>query len=80
MDRITKAIRLLSPKEKKKFKSILQKINRGDVASLDLMKLKGYDTVYRVRMGDFRIIYSSDHRGIHLIGLYRRNDTTYNEI
>jgi len=48
------------------------KIDPVPVTGFDVKKLQGYDSVYRIRVGNLRIVYSVDWIGkiisIHYIG------------
>ncbi|MBI5156163.1 type II toxin-antitoxin system RelE/ParE family toxin [Candidatus Peregrinibacteria bacterium] len=48
-----------------------------DFSSLDRLKLKGYDNIFRVRVGDFRIVYHDDGEEITLKAIPRRDERTY---
>ena len=79
MDKIEKALRKLSPRERQQVKQILKKLKNNNLNGLDLKKLKGRDDIFRVRKGDMRIIYkSSDQNDISVLAIERRSDTTYN--
>ena len=80
MDKIKKALRKLSPKEKQKFKEILIQINKGDFRGLDLKKLKVRDDIFRVRKGDMRIIFRKKNDSIMVLTLERRDSKTYKKI
>jgi mRNA interferase RelE/StbE len=78
MDKISKALAKLTVREKEVIAEIFTKIQNGKIAGLDLKKLKGYDDIYRVRFGKWRVIYRTDDRGkIFLVSFDRRNDHTY---
>ena len=78
MDKTSKALAKLTAKEKEAIVGIFAKIQRGKIASLDLKKLKGYDDIYRVHFGKWRVIYRIDNKGkIFLVSFDRRNDNTY---
>jgi len=57
VDKIQKALDKFSEKEKKIVKDLFQKIKIGKAIGLDIKKLKGYESLYRLRSGDYRIIY-----------------------
>jgi mRNA-degrading endonuclease RelE of RelBE toxin-antitoxin system len=81
VDRIDKALSKMSAKERAQILSILESIERGDVASLDLKKLKGFVDTFRVRKGRYRIIfYMKDNKDIRIIDVERRTDTTYRDL
>lgn len=77
-DRIQKILASLSAKDRKRLTELLELIARGDLDGLDVKKLKGHGSAYRVRRGDFRIIFTMDDpdRPV-IIALERRSDTTY---
>jgi len=77
MDKIEKELSKFSPKEKIQLKFFLQKINSGNLNNLDIKKLKGMDNIFRVRKGNFRVIYFKKEKEIILLKLERKNDNTY---
>jgi mRNA-degrading endonuclease RelE of RelBE toxin-antitoxin system len=78
MDKIQKVLDKLAGEERSKIKVVLEKINSGIFAGLDLKKLKGRQDVYRVRIGRIRIIYRQAGDKIFVLAVERRNDNTYN--
>jgi mRNA-degrading endonuclease RelE of RelBE toxin-antitoxin system len=79
-DRIEKALAKLSAKERRKLIELIGSIVSGRFSGMDLKKLKGHAGAYRVRKGDFRVIFTmTDCSNIRIIALERRTDTTYNE-
>jgi mRNA-degrading endonuclease RelE of RelBE toxin-antitoxin system len=78
MDKITKALKKLTQKEKQKLKQILSKIKTGNFKELDLKKLKAKSSIYRVRFGKLRLIFQNDKNTIKILTIERRNDNTYN--
>lgn len=77
-DRIEKALANLSVKERTKFIALLELIVSGQFFGLDMKKLKGHAGAYRVRKGNFRVIFTmTDTSDIQIIVLERRADTTY---
>lgn len=79
MDKIKKALKKLSAKEKKKLKNILLKINSGKFQSLDLKKLKGRKDIFRVRQGDLRIIFQKTKDSVRILTLEKRGSKTYSK-
>lgn len=78
MDRISKVLAKLTDKEKETLAEIFAKIQTGKTLGLDLKKLKGYGNIYRVRFGQWRVIYRIDNKGkIFLVSFDRRNEQTY---
>ena len=79
-DKIEKALRKLSEKERGRLKSLLLLIKSGLLNGLDLAKLKGTENIYRVRKGDLRVIFQRATNGaITILAIERRSDTTYSK-
>ena len=79
-DKIEKALRKLSEKERQRLKDLLRLIKSGALGGLDLAKLKGTDGIYRVRKGDLRVIFRKTTNGaITILAIERRSDTTYSK-
>lgn len=81
VDRINKALRRMSAKERARILELLELIRAGRISALDLKKLQGVEHTYRIRKGGFRIIFHMVSRdSIRIIDIERRSDTTYNEL
>lgn len=80
MDQITKTLQKLSPKEREQIKALFLKIKQGDFENCDLKKLKGHADIFRVRKGDFRVLFSKKNEEIRLLRLERRSDQTYRNV
>ena len=79
MNKIDKALRKLTPKERGWVKDALEKLRTNETENLDLKKLRGREDVFRIRKGSVRIIYRRDTDGaMFLISIERKSDTTYN--
>jgi len=78
MDKIEKALKKLTEKERASVKSILLRLKRGNLLGLDIKKLKGREDIFRARRGDIRIIYQLRSSGaIFILTIEHRSDTTY---
>lgn len=77
MDKLAKALKKLSPKEKISIKNILVKIKNNSLAGMDLKKLKSHDNVFRVRKGKIRIIFQFKNKNIFILSIEKRQDKTY---
>lgn len=77
MDKIEKALAKLSEKERKKIKQALEKLFSGDAKGLDIKRLKDRSDIFRLRVGDLRIIYRVVKDKIFVLAISRRNEKTY---
>lgn len=77
MDQVDKALAKLSGKERKRIKEALAKIRAGNFANFDVKKLKNRVDIFRVRIGDSRIIYKTEKEQISILAVYRRDENTY---
>jgi len=77
MDKITKALRKLTRKERDWVEEILKRLNSRNVNDLDVKKLRGREDIFRARKGDIRIIYQLAEKEIFILAIERRNEKTY---
>ena len=77
MDKLAKLLKKLTSKESNQLAKTLRALLSGETDSLDIKKLKGVDNVYRVRVGNLRIIFRREKRDIRVLEVSRRDDTTY---
>ncbi|OHA65850.1 MAG: hypothetical protein A3D64_00050 [Candidatus Wildermuthbacteria bacterium RIFCSPHIGHO2_02_FULL_49_9] len=77
MDKISKALKRLSPKERGQVKELLLKIESGELAGLDVKKLKGRGDIFRVRRGDLRVIFQRKNGAVSILAVERRSEGTY---
>lgn len=78
MDKISKILSKLRPKERAWADRAVRLIRIGQVSEFDVKKLKGFDNIFRVRKGRVRIIYKIDKSYFVIIDVQTRNDNTYN--
>lgn len=76
MDRNEKFIRKLSVKEQQHVMEVISQIMAGNFGGLDVKKLRGFDTLYRVRIGKIRVIFSVGEKVI-IKQISSRDDNTY---
>ncbi len=78
MDKIEKALKKLSEKERAWVKIILRQLQTDEVSGLRIKKLKIREDVFRVRKGRIRVIYRKDSVGkIFILTIDRRREDTY---
>lgn len=80
MNKIHKALKNLSAKERCSVEKILSRISQGDFVNLDIKKLKDRQDIFRVRKGSLRIIFRQvEGKKVIILNLERRSDNTYNK-
>ena len=77
MDSIGKFLKKISADDRQKLFEAIAMIAAGTFDGLDVRKLKGYEHLFRVRVGKYRIICSYTENGYLVTSIGRRNDTTY---
>jgi len=77
MDKISKALKRFSVKEREWIKVILEKIKKSDYKGLKIKKLKARQDIFRAKKGSIRIIYRIKNKRIILLAIERRSDNTY---
>ena len=73
-----KFLKRLTRKELKKMLQVIEDIENGNTDSLDIKRLSGYKNIFRVRVGDIRILFIQSKTEYRLVSIERRSDTTYN--
>jgi len=67
MDKIEKLFRALTKKEQEAMLLLLQQIKTDHSKIPGIIKLKGYRNLYRVRLGDYRIIFKTTPENIEVV-------------
>ncbi len=73
-----KFLKRLSRKELKRVLKVIEDIEKGNTKKLDIKRLSGHKNIYRVRVGDIRILFIQSKTEYRLVSIERRSDTTYN--
>lgn len=63
MNSLDKFLRLLDPKLRRRVEQVFFLIMNGDIGSLDIKPMKGYEDVLRCRVGGIRIIFIYTEHG-----------------
>lgn len=80
VDRMTKNLRKFSKRERDQILQVMKRILMNDLQGLDVKKLKDREDAFRVRKGDFRIIFRKVDKGTNsIIAVERRSESTYKE-
>ena len=80
MDKIEKALRRLSGKERVWVRQILEQLSAGDHKSLNTTKLKGREDIFRARKGDIRIVYQTKDGDVLVLLIERKSEKTYKKV
>ena len=77
MDKILKFLRRRDNKERLLLITTITLIANKKTKNLDVKKLKGLRGIFRVRIGDFRILYKKSKPKNIIIKIDKRDDQTY---
>ena len=80
VDKIEKALKKLTEKERKMIKSVLMRIQNEKAKDLDVKKLKGRDDIFRARKGRIRVVFQKINKNISILSVERRSDKTYKDL
>jgi len=72
--KIQKFLNSLDKKTKEKFKQRLLSLKQSPYEGKDIKKLKGYNNLYRLRMGKIRIIYHLKNQDVEIIDIDHRGN------
>ncbi len=80
MDKVDKALLKLPDKRRKKILKAFALVVRGETKGLQIKKLKGHTDLYRLRVGNDRLVYRvfSDKKP-ETIFIGKRDDQTYHD-
>ncbi len=77
MDKIEKQLRSIPEKDRERIFLVLEQLLQRNFSALDRKKLKGFENIFRIRAGNYRIIYFDNGETILLKAIRRRNEETY---
>ncbi len=80
MDEWEKLWRKLGRNDQEKIRQAILRLKARDFGALRVKKLRGHNYIYRLRIGNYRLIYYDDGQEIILKHLKRRNEKTYRDI
>lgn len=76
MHKIDKFLARLDAGRRQKVLAIVERINDGDFAGLDMRKLRGSSDIYRVRIGRMRIKFVMNASGTRIFSIDNRGENT----
>lgn len=77
MEKIQKLFRKIPKKDRLRIEAALEKILARNFNGIERQKLKGYEHIFRCRIGNYRIIYYDDGEEILLKAVKKRDESTY---
>jgi len=80
MEKIKKALRKLAPKERRAVEKTVARLLSDNWQGLDIVKMKGAVGIYRVRVGQIRIIFFQHKKELNIMVIERRSEKTYKGI
>ena len=80
MDKIQKLLARIPKADRLRLQECIERLFRRDASPVYRQKLKGYEHIFRIRVGNYRIIYFDDGQEIILKGVKRRDESTYSDI
>lgn len=79
MDKIQKALKKFSVKEKRLVDETVEKLMALHWTGLNIVKLKGNLNLFRVRKGNLRIIFRVQDKEVEILAIDRRSEKTYRD-
>ena len=77
MNKIEKLLRKISKKDRESLLLVIEELLIGkDISNLKPIKLEGID-LYRIRKGNFRIIFHKEQDTVVIDSIKMRNENTY---
>lgn len=79
MEKWKKQLRMIPRSSRDRVFEALMLLLARDFKKLDRLRLKGYQNIFRIRVGNYRIIYHDDGEEITLKAIPRRDENTYKD-
>ncbi|HLD18307.1 MAG TPA: type II toxin-antitoxin system RelE/ParE family toxin [Patescibacteria group bacterium] len=78
MEEVEKLLRRLNRKDRERLLKAMETLRQGNLSGWSVKKIVG-SSMYRVRVGNFRILFSVDKKKNFIVieGVHRRNERTY---
>lgn len=70
--RFLRKFKKMDKEDKLRIFKILKRLESEDLDKLDIKKLKGYNYIYRIRVGDFRILFKKEKDTIKIFDIEKR--------
>jgi mRNA-degrading endonuclease RelE of RelBE toxin-antitoxin system len=80
VDPIVKAFKKLSTKQQLVLTQIFIDIKNRTIDTYDVKQLKGHKNIFRIRKGEYRVIFFMDQEHIAILVLEKRNEKIYKSL
>jgi len=82
MDKIRKLLKLLTPKEREAMLLVMKQLKTDYRKIPGLQAMQGKRNMFRVRLGNYRIIFAVDSKtkSVEILRITRRNEKTYKNV
>lgn len=80
MEKWLKQLRKMPWHNRARVNEVLLQLFARNFIGLDWKKLRGYENLFRIRVGNYRIIYRDDGQKITVISIPPKSDNTYNDL
>ena len=80
MDRMQKLLKKLKEKEREALLLLMLQLERDYRQVPGIRKLTGKKDLYRVRLGNYRLIFRVTQDDVDIVKISRRNDKTYKNL
>lgn len=79
MEKWKKQLRKIPARDRDRIIEVLTLLFSRDFSGLNRLLLKGHENIFRVRVGNYRIIYHDDGEEITLKAIPKRDESTYSD-
>lgn len=79
MDKIEKLLRAIPQQDRIRIEGIIAILISGEKTKLKRKKLVGFDCIYRIRVGRYRIFYYDDGNETIIKAIKKRDESTYSK-
>jgi len=79
MDSVDKFLNRIPNQDLKKIAIVIDALLQNKTRNLDIKKMRGHVNVYRVKIGNYRLIYVRDSDNIRILFAGKRNEKTYRD-
>ena len=79
MEQVEKQLRRMPRQDRERVLDAMERIIQRNFLGLNRKQLRGSGYIFRIRVGNYRILYFDNGSEIEFIAVRRKNETTYND-